>query len=68
MTEAESKLNINMKQISRCCYEHRRTAGGYKWRFLYDVTKKDGTIIPGAITLGLITEKEALTQLTKQSD
>lgn len=68
MTEAEVELNINMKQISRCCYEHMRTAGGYKWRFLYDVTKRDSTIIPGAITLGLITEEEALTQLTKQND
>jgi hypothetical protein len=41
-------------------------AGGYKWRFLYDVTKRDGTIIPGAITLGLIAEEEALKQLNAQ--
>jgi predicted transcriptional regulator len=64
MTEAESELNISMKQISACCYETRKMAGGYKWRFLYDVTKRDGTIIPGAITLALITEEDALAQLS----
>lgn len=63
MTDAELELHINMKQISRCCYDHKRTAGGYLWRFLYDQQKKDGTIIPGAITLGLITEKDAIQQL-----
>ena len=35
---------------------------------VYDQKKKDGTLIPGAITLGLITEEEALTQLTQQND
>jgi Fe2+ or Zn2+ uptake regulation protein len=66
MTEAESALDINMKQISACCYDTHKTAGGYRWRFLHDVTKKDGTLIPGAITLGLITEEEALAQLSQQ--
>lgn len=68
MTEAESELNISMKQISACCYGTRKMTGGYKWRFLYDIAKRDGTIIPGAITLGLITEEEALAQLTQQND
>lgn len=41
----------------------------YDYKFLYDYTKDDGTIIPGAITLGLITEEEALAQLaTQQND
>lgn len=36
---------------------------------VYNQKKKDGTIIPGAITLGLITEEEALAQLnTPQND
>lgn len=69
ITEVETVLNINMKNVSRCCYGDTRYAGGYQWRFLYDVTKRNGTIIPGAITLGLITEEEALAQLnTKQND
>lgn len=33
------------------------------WYYLYDTTKKDGTHIDGAITLGLISEKDALKQL-----
>ena len=36
--------------------------------YLYDQTRKDGTIIPGAITLGLITEEEALKQLEEQNN
>ena len=69
MTEAESVLGINMKQISACCYDVHKTAGGYRWKFLYDITKKDGTLIPGAITIGLITETEALAHLnTPQND
>lgn len=36
---------------------------------VYDQKKKDGTIIPGAISLNLITEEEALAQLnTQQND
>ena len=41
--------------------------GGTWWFF--DYTKDDGTLIPGAITLGLITEEEALAHLnTPQND
>ena len=40
----------------------------YIWKYLYDQTRKDGTIIPGAITLGLITEEEALKMLEEQKD
>lgn len=65
MTEAEATLGISMKQISACCYRIKQTAGGYKWRFLYDISKRDGTIIPGAITLGLITEEQALSKLNQ---
>ena len=28
------------------------------WCFIYDQIRKDGTIIPGAITLGLLTEED----------
>ena len=47
----------------------RAGKSGYDYKFLYDHTKDDGTLIPGAITLGLITESEALAQLnTQQND
>lgn len=65
---ASDELNILTSGIIRCCQGERKTSGGYRWYYLYDQTQKDGTIIPGAITLGLITEEEALTQLTQQND
>ena len=47
----------------------RAGKSGYDYKFLYDYTKDDGTLIPGAITLGLITESEALAHLnTPQND
>jgi hypothetical protein len=48
----------------------RPTAGKskYDYKFLYDYTKDDGTTIPGAITLGLITEEQALEQLSTQQN
>ena len=49
--------------------KHPITGEPLHWHYLYDQTRKDGTIIPGAITLGLITEEEALAQLaTQQND
>ena len=55
--------------ISCACDGTYETIGGHHWKFLYDYTKKDGTIIPGAIALNLITEEEALAQLnTQQND
>ena len=54
--------------IGTCCVGERDRAGGYQWRYVYDVKRRDGTLIPGAITLGLITEEEALAQLTRQND
>ena len=66
--EASEKLNIHPNAISICCHHEIRTSGGYIWHYLYDFTKRDGTIIPGAITLGLITEEEALKQLEEQNN
>ena len=63
---ASEKTNTNSKGICNCCYERSETSGGYSWRLLYDTTRKDGVLIPGAITLGLITEEEALAQLSQQ--
>lgn len=60
----EDVLNITgTSHIPDCCSGKRKTVGGYQFKYLYDQTRKDGTVIPGAITLGLITEEEALRQL-----
>lgn len=66
--KAADKLHISQSHISDCCRGGRKTAGGYHWKYLYDQTHKDGTTIPGAITLGLITEEEALKMLEEQKD
>ena len=63
---ASSELNIQRTDISSCCSGRLKTAGGYQWKYLYDQTRKDGTVIQGAISLGLITEEEALKQLAEQ--
>lgn len=62
------KLHIDNSEIGKVCKGRKKTAGGYQWKYLYDQTQKDGTIIPGAITLGLITEEEALKMLEEQKD
>ena len=68
--DAHVALSINKSSINACCRgdRSRKTAGGFIWRYLYDIAKKDGTIIPGAITLGLITEEEALRMLKEQKE
>lgn len=60
---ASEALGILTSGIIRCCKGENKTAGGYHWYYLYDQTRKDGTVIQGAIALGLITE-EALAQLS----
>lgn len=66
--DAKRLLNLNTSShIPDCCSGKRKHASGYHWKYLYDQIRKDGTIIPGAITLGLITEEEALAQLTQQN-
>ena len=67
--ESVAKRTLGIHNISPCCQGIRSQAGGYNWKHLYDHIKDDGTIIPGAITLGLITEEEAFAQLnTQQND
>lgn len=66
--QAADELGIHNSCISKCCKGKLKTAGGYKCYYLYDQIQKDGTIIPGAITLGLITEKEALRMLEEQKE
>lgn len=57
------ELQIVKSHISGCCKGKRKTAGGYRWYYLYDQIQKDGTVILGAISLGLIPEEEALGML-----
>lgn len=59
------RFNLNDWHIIDYLYGRRDAAGksGYSYYFLYDQSDDDGTIIPGAISLGLITEEEALRQL-----
>ena len=64
---ATSELNIGNYSIGSCCANKQKSAGGYKWKYLYDQTKRDGTIIQGAISLGLITEEYALKMLKEQN-
>lgn len=60
---ASKELKIHYGDISRCANGFLKSAGGYHWKYLCDNKLRSGEIIPGAITLGLITEEEALKQL-----
>ena len=65
IVEACKALGISSaSNIGTCCIGERDRAGGYHWKYIYDVKRRDGTLISGAITLGLITEEEALAQLS----
>ena len=55
---ASSDTGIKAGNILHCCNFEQKTAGGYTWRFVYDKTKKNGDIIPGAITLGIIDDDD----------
>ena len=57
---AQNETGIYSKNIGSCCrhYKNFDKAGGYKWCFCNDYITKNGTIIPGAITLGYITEQQ----------
>jgi adenine C2-methylase RlmN of 23S rRNA A2503 and tRNA A37 len=57
------KLDVCHSMVSLACMGRRKTAGGFVCKYLYDYTRKDGLVVPGAITLGLITEEEALKML-----
>ena len=63
ISEAERKTNINHAHIVSVCRNKRITAGKFKWRYIYDQVQKDGTVIRGAISLGLVTEEKALKML-----
>lgn len=62
-TIASKQTGISANNICQCCRSERKTAGGYKWKFVYDTTRKDETFVIGALSLGLITEDEVLQKL-----
>lgn len=63
---AERETGVTRKNISLCCLGKNKSAGGFEWKFAYDTTRRNGEFIPGAITLGIITEEEIFTQLNKK--
>ena len=67
-TLAKDDTGIDNSMILKCCKGIIETAGGYMWKYVYDYTRKDGVVIPGAITLGIITEDEVFKQLNKQQN
>ena len=68
--KASVVLGISAWRITKGCQSPNHTIKGKQYHvyYLYDKNVK-GQIIPGAITLGLITEEQALDQLnTQQND
>lgn len=62
---AKEELGIDNSSILKCCKGKIATAGGYNWKYAYDYIYKDGSVVPGAISLGFITEVQVLEQLKK---
>lgn len=59
-TDAERITGVNHSHIIACCRGKHKIIGGYNWKYLYDQTCEDNTILQGAISLGFITEEDAL--------
>ena len=79
--DKENKVYAGIKDVAKLFGVHECTIMEYcnssnhfckktncSWYYLYDQTRKDGTIIPGAITLGLITEEEALNMFEEKEN
>ena len=60
---ASRQTGISRGNICSCCVGKRNHAGGLKWMYIYDTIRQDKTVIPGAITLGIITEDEVREKL-----
>ena len=65
---AERYMGISNVTIGACCRRRLKTANGMHWYYLYDKELDNGIVINGAITLGLITEEDALNQLYTDDD
>lgn len=62
-TLAGKAYGIHSTGITRCCCGKQKAAGGYVWKYIYDTVNTDGVIVPGALTLGLITTDEILQRI-----
>ena len=58
IADAYRALNICRQSIPEVLNGEQHHAGGYRWAYLYDNIKKNGSIIVGAISLGYIAEEE----------
>lgn len=63
-TDVNNKLGFDASGVIKCCKGKLNSLGKnpitgerLHWKYVYDQEQKDGTIIPGAITLGYITEE-----------
>ena len=64
-TYAAKECGVNFTGIVHCCMGMYKSAGKHpetnvplQWKYVYDQTQKDGTIVQGAITLGYVTEEQ----------
>lgn len=57
-TQASKELNVNYSSIHACCRGDQKTAGSYRWLYVYDQIRRNGDIIKGAISLGYTTEED----------
>ena len=67
---AAKQLGILYSSISMCLRKRQKSAGRHPitkeklhWYYVYDQLQKDGTTIPGAISLGYITQEDVERQL-----
>lgn len=63
ISEAARQTKLNPESIRMCCSCKWNQYNNQHWYYLYDNTMKNGIEVKGAITLGLISEEEALKQL-----
>lgn len=76
--EVQNEFGFFATAIADCCrqkltyaYKHPDTGEKLHWFYVYNQEQKDGTIIPGAITLGYISQKDVdncINNLIKKGD
>lgn len=58
IVDASRALNIIRQSIWNALNGIRKHAGEYRWCYVYNRVRKDGTVVLGAISLGYITEDD----------
>lgn len=63
--DAHDNIGVDASGIAKCCRGKRKTCGKHPdtgeplhWLYVHDQIQQDGAIIPGAITLGYITQQQ----------